>query len=56
MKLKTVIISLPSEIERRSFIQETLKKCNLSDYIIIDGVNENDIKIISFIENHTCQN
>lgn len=50
MKLKTVVISLPFDIERRSFMQETLKKCNLSDYIIIDGVNGNDIKIIPFIE------
>ena len=45
MKIKTVAISLPSEIERRYFIQETIKKCNLSDYIIMDGVYGNDIEI-----------
>lgn len=50
MKLKTVVISLPFEIEKRNFMKETLTKCNLSDYIIIDGVNGNDIKIIPFIE------
>ena len=50
MKLKPVIISLPFEIEKRDFMKETLKKSNLSDYIIIDGVNGNDIKIIPFIE------
>lgn len=49
MKIKTVAISLPSEIERRVFIEETIKKCNLSDYIIIDGVYGNDIEITPFI-------
>jgi GR25 family glycosyltransferase involved in LPS biosynthesis len=49
MKIKTVAISLPCEIERKVFIQETIEKCNLSEYIIIDGVNGNDIKITPFI-------
>ena len=50
MKIKPVIISLLFEIEKRDFMKETLKKCNFSDYIIIDGVNGNDIKIIPFIK------
>ena len=49
MKIKTVAISLPFEIERRYFIEETIKKCNLSDYIIMDGVYGNDIEITPFI-------
>ena len=50
MKIKAVAISLPSEIERRIFIQKTLEQCNFSDYIIVDGVNGNDIKIVPFTE------
>ena len=49
MKIKTVAISLPHEIERRKFIEETIKKCNLSDYIIMDGVDGSNIKITPFI-------
>lgn len=44
MKLKTVAISLPHEVERRIFIQKEIERCNIGDYIIIiDGVNGNDI-------------
>jgi GR25 family glycosyltransferase involved in LPS biosynthesis len=50
MKIKPVIISLPFEVEKRYFMKETLQKCNFSDYIIIDGVNGNDIKIIPFVQ------
>lgn len=39
MKIKTVIISLPNEKERRLFIQEEIKRCNITDYVITDGVN-----------------
>ena len=39
MKLKTVAISLPDEHERRVFIKKEIEKCNLLDYIIIDGVD-----------------
>ena len=50
MKLKTVVISLPQENERRVFIQKEMKKCNLSDYIIIDGVDGSNITEIPMIK------
>ena len=50
MRLKAVAISLPSEVERRIFIQKTLEKCKFSDYIIVDGVNGNDIEITPLIQ------
>ena len=52
MRLKAVAISLPSEIQRRNFIQKTLEECKFSDYIIVDGVNGNDIEISPLIPPH----
>ena len=43
MKLKTVVISLKSEYERRIHIKKELEKCNLYDYIIVDGVDRKHI-------------
>lgn len=39
MKLKTVVISLQSDHKRRIHIKKELEKCNLYDYIIVDGVD-----------------
>ena len=43
MKIKTVAISLEHEVERRVFIKKEIEKCNILNYIVIDGVNGNNI-------------
>jgi GR25 family glycosyltransferase involved in LPS biosynthesis len=51
MKLKTVVISLQQEKEKDIFIKKEMEKCNLSDYIIIDGVDGSNITEIPIITN-----
>ena len=50
MKLKTVVISLQKE--KDIFIQKEMAKCNLSDYIIIDGVDGSNITEIPIIKSN----
>ena len=49
MKIKTIIISLPHEYDRRIHIKKEMEKCNISEYTIINGVNGYDIKEIPII-------
>lgn len=49
MKIKTIVISLPHEYERRIHIKKEMEKCDISDYTIINGVNGNDIQEITII-------
>lgn len=52
MNVKTVVISLPHEEKRNEFIKKEMEKCGLTDYIIMDGVDGNNIIEIPLVPPH----